>query len=353
MAKPDRIKGIKRYQHPVSGLWYCYHRKTGKRIKADWRTAAFYLEVAALDAAVKAAEPVPASLGLLIAEYRTSPAWTPLKPKTRKGYEWALALLKPLDDMPVKQITRPFIFAFRDKKILPKHGRWSANYVVMMLGQLLQHATNHGWIDQNPLAEKVKRIRPPKGHVARNRPWAREECAVVIDSAPPHLRFPIALAMFAGFRKEDVLTMTRAVVSDGMIAVRTSKRGVQVKIPMHAALVEAMGAHDAKIAQKRQNDTQLCLNSYGEKWTESGYNSSFGKLIAQLVTDGKVAKGLTMHGLRHTLGTRLSEAGASAEEIMTILGQKSPAMARHYSEGAETDEKTKGLVLSLDVRRKK
>jgi hypothetical protein len=42
MAKPDRIKGVKRYKHPVSGIWYCYHRKTGKRIVNDWRTAAFY-----------------------------------------------------------------------------------------------------------------------------------------------------------------------------------------------------------------------------------------------------------------------------------------------------------------------
>jgi integrase len=170
---------------------------------------------------------------------------------------------------------------------------------------------------------------------------------------PAHLRLPIALAMFAGFRKADVLTMSRAAVKDGMIAVRTSKRGVEVSIPVHPALRDAMEAHDTTLGDRRKNEVQLCLNSYGEKWTESGYNSSFGKFIATLEAEGKVAKGLTMHGLRHTLGTRLSEGGASNEEIMTILGQKSPAMARHYSEGAETSEKTKGLVLSLDPRKKK
>lgn len=355
MAKPDRIKGVKRYQHPVSGIWYCYHRKTGERIVNDWRTAAFYAEVAALDAAVKATEPLPASLGLLIAEYRESPAWAPLAPKTRLGYERIFMLLKKIWPMPVREITRPAIFELRDKWMFPKHGRWTANYTVTVMALLLQYAKDHkfGGLEHNPLVEKVKRIRAPKGHVARNRPWSGEECRVVIDRAPPHLRLTIALAMFAGFRKADVLTMTKAAVKDGMIAVRTSKRGVDVSIPVHPALREAIEAHDTKIVPRRKNEVQLCLNSFGERWSESGYNSSFGKFIATLEAEGKVAKGLTMHGLRHTLGTRLSEAGASAEEIMTILGQKSPAMARHYSEGAETDEKTKGLVLSLDVRRKK
>lgn len=358
MAKSDRVKGVRRYRHPVSGIWYCYHRKTGKRIRAEWRTAEFYLEVAALDAAAKAAEPVPASLGLLIADYMRGPDWAALAPKTRTGYEWVFAILKPLAKMPVKQITRPFVFALRDKKVFPKHGRWSANYTVTVLALLLRFAQDHGWIDQNPLVEKVKRIRAPKDHVPRNRPWAREECGVVIEEAPPHLCLPIALAMFAGFRKADVLTITKAKVRDGMISVRTSKRGVSVNIPVHPALQEAIDAHEVALRARKGFDparapVQLATNSRGEAWTVSGFDSSFGKLILKLKKDGKVAAGLTMHGLRHTLGTRLKEAGATDQEIADILAQKSTSMARHYSEGAETPEKTQGLVLSMDVRKNK
>jgi integrase len=358
MAKPDRVKGIHRYRHPQSGLWYCYHRKTGKRIVNEWRTAAFYAEVAALDAAVKAAEPLPGSLGLLIKDYRTSPAWSPLKPKTRLSYERALTVLAPLAEMPVKQIDRPFVFALRDKKVFPKHGRWMANYVVTVLGLLLAYAKDHGLVSANPLAEKVKKVRAPKADAPQNRPWSGEECRAVLDAAPPHLRLPIALAMFAGFRKEDVLTMTKAALKDGGIRVRTSKRGTEVMIPVHPALQSAIEAQDKALRARKGYDpvceaVQISANSFGSAWTESGFNSSWSKLRNRLLAEGKVAPGLTFHGLRHTLGTRLKEAGASDQQIADILGQKSLSMARLYSEGAETPEETRGLVLKIDVRRNK
>jgi hypothetical protein len=43
------IKGIKRYRHPVSGIWYHYHRRSNQRIMAKWGTATFLKEIAALD----------------------------------------------------------------------------------------------------------------------------------------------------------------------------------------------------------------------------------------------------------------------------------------------------------------
>ncbi|MDB5597419.1 MAG: integrase [Hyphomicrobiales bacterium] len=355
MAGRDRVKGVKRYQHPVSGIWYCYHRKTNKRIVAEWRTADFFIEVAALDAAVKAREPPPGSLGGLIKAYRESPAWDPLKPKTRFSYERVFAAIADLHEIPVTKLTRPAIFKIRDQKIYPKRGRWMANYFVTVLALLLDYATDHDWIDANPLEKKVKRIRAAKDDVPKNRPWSGEECTIVLETARPHIRVPIALAMFGGFRKEDTLTMTRAKMKDGMVTVRTSKRDVNVDIPIHPALQDALDAQEAALAKrgKPRNEVHIALNSFGEKWTESGFNSSWSKLRNRLLTAGKVSVGLTFHGLRHTLGTRLKEAGASDQEIMDILGQRSPSMAKHYSEGAEMPEKTKGLVLSINVRKNK
>lgn len=87
-----------------------------------------------------------------------------------------------------------------------------------------------------------------------------------------------------------------------------------------------------------------------ERWTESGFNSSWGKLRNRLLKEGKIAPGLTFHGLRHTLGTRLQEAEATDQQIMDIRGRKSPSMARHCSASAKMPERTNGLVLSIDVR---
>jgi hypothetical protein len=45
-----RIKGLKRYRHAKTGIVYTYHRATGKRLKAEFGTAEFISELAALDA---------------------------------------------------------------------------------------------------------------------------------------------------------------------------------------------------------------------------------------------------------------------------------------------------------------
>jgi integrase len=84
-------------------------------------------------------------------------------------------------------------------------------------------------------------------------------------------------------------------------------------------------------------------------WTESGYNSTFGKFITRLERCGTVSPGLTMHGLRHTLGTRLREAGADLDDIRRLLGQRTLAMAQHYSATADRSEASRKAVKRLDM----
>ncbi len=103
----------------------------------------------------------------------------------------------PIRDMPVAHMDRSFIFALRDKKLLPKRGRWLANYTV--LGILFRFAQDRCWLSTNSLAERVKKIRRAGADAdAGNRPWTEEECAMVLERAPPHIALPIAVAMCAG-----------------------------------------------------------------------------------------------------------------------------------------------------------
>ena len=149
--------------------------------------------------------------------------------------------------------------------------------------------------------------------------------------------------MLAGFRKGDVLTAAKTAISDGKIFVRTRKRNRLVGLPIHPTLANVLAN-----APKHQATT-IAANSYGEPWTESGFNSTFCKFIRKMEVAGKVEPGLTMHGLRHTLGTRLKEAGAEDGDIADILGQKTTAMARHYSDQADTSEKSRGLIEAADI----
>ena len=155
-----RVKGIKRYRHPKTGIWYCYHRKSGVAIQAEFGSAKFFTELETLECAVKKAEPLPGTLGMVIAKYRSSPDWEALRPKTRLSYDRAFVVLKPCRTCRSLRSTALFVFELRDK-ILPKYGTWLANYTITALSLALGFATDRGWLDVNPLAQKIKKSKYP------------------------------------------------------------------------------------------------------------------------------------------------------------------------------------------------
>jgi integrase len=146
--------------------------------------------------------------------------------------------------------------------------------------------------------------------------------------------------MCAGLRKADVLTVTKAAIAGGIITVRTAKREKEISTPIHPLLADAIKALPASDA------VQIAVNSYGQPWTETGFNSSWSKFRNSLLSQGLIGHGLTIHGLRHTLGTRLKEAGVDDGMIADILGNTIP---RHYSSGAKLSQKAKGIVVNLNL----
>jgi integrase len=90
------------------------------------------------------------------------------------------------------------------------------------------------------------------------------------------------------------------------------------------------------------------------QFTEDGFRASFFKLIRELTKERKVEPGLTFHGLRHFVGTRLGDQGADSKTIASYLGQKTTQMADHYSE--EFDRKKRASegaeILRLTVNEK-
>ncbi len=334
-----QIKGLKRVT--AKGRTYYYHRQTMKRIKAPFGTAEFILEVARINAALGKKTAVPGTLGMLIDAYRASPFWRDLRPSTRISYDRAFDVLKPVRAMPLVEFKPSWVAGFRDE-VGEKRGRWMANNVRAVLSILAEFGREKELLAENPV-KGTRRLRRDRTKPKQNRPWSEAECRAVLDCAPAYLRVPIALAMFAGFRKGDVLKVTKAALQDGMINVLTAKREVAVAVPVHPTLAGVLGSAPAHAS------VTMAANSRGVPWTESGYNSSFIKFIRRLEGEQKVKPGLTMHGLRHTLGTRLREAGADLDDVRRLLGQQTLGMAQHYSENADRSEEARKIVARLDL----
>ena len=238
------------------------------------------------------------------------------------------------------ELTPQFIAGLRDR-MADKHGRRIANYVMAVISVACEHGNEQGIIKENPV-RGVKRVRRARGAPAANRPWTETERQVVLTQGPPQIRIPVALGMFTGLRKGDVLKLTKSAIRNGQIWRRTSKTGQEVSIPIHpdvAQLLAAEPAHDA---------VTIAVTTNGTPWTISGFNSTFIKAIAKLQGQGVVGEGLTFHGLRHTVGRLLIEAGADIDTVRRWLGQKTLAMAIHYSETADTSERMQRLMTKLD-----
>src|ERR1700730_4872266 len=131
-----RVKGFNIFadRHKI---WRCYHRKTGIPIdlkKAPLGSAEFYEECAKIAATAEqlAAKEKPGTLGLLICDYRKSPVFQDLAPRTRVDYQRIFDYLRPIADTPLKTFDRPLIVRIRDKASVSK-GRRFANYTKTVL----------------------------------------------------------------------------------------------------------------------------------------------------------------------------------------------------------------------------
>ncbi len=344
-AELDYIQAFKNRKY---GKVYYYYRRAGKRIpiKSEFGTAAFLREVAEIEKKfTKSNGNAPGTLGFLIQSYKSSQNFLELKKATRVSYERAFSVLKPFFSAEIKDFKRSTIIELRDRVLLPKYKMWMANYAISVLSVLFRFGHDLGFLESNPLQERVRKLRNRERPPA-NRPWTANERKIVLDSAAPHIRLPLALAMCTGLRKADVFTITMASIADGVISVRTSKRGVPIKLPLHPTLVEAL-------AERPNVDAvQIALRADGKPWTPDGFDTAWHKLKTKLESEGKIDKGLTIHGLRHTLGTLLKEAGAHDGEIADVLGQSTTAMARHYSKEAGISEKISDVVRGLEIIKK-
>ncbi|HEX3501031.1 MAG TPA: tyrosine-type recombinase/integrase, partial [Stellaceae bacterium] len=331
------------------GRLYYYHRSTGKRLEAVYGTQAFADEVRALDESLKKDSPkveeaeIVGTLGALVQTYRAAPEFIDLAPRTRKDYLRVLDYLKPLHGMPLVQIDKPFIYKVRDKAYRA-HKRRFANYVLQVLGRIFTFGTERGQLLVSP-ATRVTRIRKKHGAVEVNRAWTDEEVDVVLAAAPSEIRIAIALGLYTGARQCDVLTAKwdQYKFDDAdLMDMKQRKTNKKMKIPIHSRLREILAAAPKKHAI-------IVVGSRGKPFTGSGFRARFFKFIRKLKEDGKVAPGLTFHGLRHTMAKRIADSGGDTRDIMSITGHETEAMVANYTKEADQERRARSSMARLEA----
>jgi integrase len=318
-----RVKGVKKIR--AKGHLYFYHRKTMTRLPGQPGSTEFMAALHALDRKQEL-DARPGTLGALIEKYRRSPEFTEVIAKTtRSVYQEVFDYLKPLRGMQLNKIDSAFLYQVRDKAVAKKK-RHFANMTITVLRLLFTWGMKRDHLDRNP-ALAVDPIKKPKNAKIVNRPWRIEELDTVLAEAPPRLLVPIAIAAYAGLRECDAVKVTWHSYDGTSFETRQQKTGIPMWVKAHYRLREILDATP-------RVSPNIVVSTLGRPYTEEVLRAQFFPFIRRLVAEGKVQPGLSFHGLRHTLGTLLAEAGCDTATIAAVLGQESTKMAEHYSKTA-------------------
>ena len=305
--------------------------------------------LARLETVARAQKPKPGSIGGYLQRYRGSDRWRSLAQSTQAHYgRLASEIQSDLGCVPIRDVTRAWLRDLRDAWAVRGH---KATYDRMqVLKNALIEAMDDGSLPDDPF-HGLKKVRRPSGSDEAHPIWTDAEVAAAIEGTiergQPGLARAIALGRWAGFR-----------------------RGTICAIPLHARIV---GADDEGNPQKRlywvtQKRKVLCdkredarltslldrtparaltiaYNSDEQPFKPRQFNQALDRHMARLATEGKVRAGsdadgvvycpLDIHGLRHSRGTELAEAGASEAEIMSQLEHATDRAARIYRRQAE------------------
>jgi integrase len=335
-----RVKGVKRVVS--KGCVYYYHRKTMTRLPGESGTTGFMDALAAAEKTASAVRaPMPGTLGALIAQYRGAPEFIGLAERTKSDYQKVFDYLRALDAMPLHDIDRQFLYSVRDKAF-GKRKRRFANYVMQVLSRLFNWAKRRDLAADNPAAD-VEPIRRPRDARQVNRPWKDHEIATVLAAAPQELRVAIALGVHLGFREADMLALTWKAYDGTAFEIRQAKTGEALWVPAHKELRALLNER-----KEHRRSPIIVVGARGKPFTQTGFQTRFFGLLKNLKDAGKIGEGLSFHGLRHTVRRKLAEAGCDARTIASILGQKTTAMAEHYSRQANRRHLAKAAIAKLE-----
>jgi integrase len=259
--------------------------------------------------AAKVPPPSGALLALLFQFQDSAEFQFGISPRTRLDYIKQIKRIeRDFGDFPIKALSDPrsrsVFLEWRDR--LAQTSLRQADYAFATLARVLSWAHNRGLIVKNPCSKAGKLYRGSRA----SKIWSNEDIERFLRIAPPYLRPAMLLAIHTGQRQGDLLRLPWSSYNGATIKLRQRKTGAYVPIPVSDALRNALDA------APRRSPIML-TNSAGNPWSESGFQSAWGKATARTGV-----RGLTFHDLRGTAVVTLARAGCTEVEIYSITGHK-------------------------------
>jgi integrase len=256
--------------------------------------------------------PHAGTMAALVAEYRASAEFKNIpSDNTRRNYERYLDMLatKHGKNM-VRDMSHADVLRERDK-MAETPGK--ANNWVARLNTLMKFAIRRGYRNSNPAAE----IKPLP--IGEHEPWPANVLNVALEKATPMTRLAIVTGLCTGARIGDAIKLRHDWHDGEMMEFRSSKKKIDVAVPMHPLLLDELAKHPRKAVT-------LLYDRQGKPFKDT-------KALQERIRDLMKSighPGYTFHGLRKNAACYLSELGLSDREIGSILAMDTDTV-RHYT----------------------
>lgn len=322
----------------VKGRTYWYVKIKGRRLgrlpgdegSAEW------LEAYAALMRRHASDPVRVkhghgTVGWLIAEYKRSAAYTTKAARTRESYDQYLQLLEPIAAFSATDVKRSHIRRIRSTMDgTPR----KQHFFTQVASLLFAFGIRELDLEMMNPAAKMRREAAAESYAA----WTEEQMAAFeASSPPPAVMTAYMIARYAGARRGDLVKLRRSDYDGSSLRIPGSKTETPVTVPVHPRLKTYLDSLPGALT--------LVAGPKG-KPLQAG---TLSKRAAKALKAAGL-KGLSLHGLRHTAGRALAEAGCSPHEIAAVLGHKTLQMVQHYTRQAQQKVLAKAAIVKLRNR---
>lgn len=268
----------------------------------------------------------------LCVQYFGSPEFARLDPRTQRVRRSILesTLQEPVApgnsekfaDFPLNRMTAKAIRVLRDRKaLLPE----AANSRIKSVRQVYAWAMEHEHVSTNPARDVFYIRNNSQGFHS----WTAEEVEQFERRHPvgSKARLALALLLYTGVRRSDVVHLGRQHVRNGWFKIAAQKnrnrKPVTIELPVLPILHEV-------IAASPTGDLTFLVTEFGRPFTANGFGNWFRRRCNEVGLHQCSA-----HGLRKAGAARAAENGATTHELMAIFGWQTVKEAERYTKSAE------------------
>jgi integrase len=261
----------------------------------------------------------PGTMTALAISYFASPEFRTLRPSTQRAYRGMIdRICRDHGDKRAADLRREHVVKLMTARAAQPG---AANGLRMALRVMMKHAVAIGLRADDPTRD-VRAIRvKTDGHHS----WTDNEIEQFEQRHPvgSRARLTLALLLYTGQRRGDVIRMGAQHIRDGAISVKQEKTGIELLIPVHPTLA-------AIIAATPSSHLTFLTTRAGCPFEASSFSRWFRNEC-----DRAGLPQCSAHGLRKAAARRLAEAGCTAHEIAAITGHASLGELVRYTKAVD------------------